>query len=239
MGENATWKRPTRPRTTEPIMTRPTISQPGIADYAAAHSEPPDPVLEALIAATRDRAADAAMMQIGSDQGAFMNLLVTTLQPSFAVEVGTFTGYSALCIARGLAPGGRLLCCDISEEWTAIGREHWEMAGVADRIDLRIAPALETLQSLPAEQSIDFAFIDADKPSYRGYYEEILTRLAPDGVILFDNTLWSGNVLPDSGADDESTAALRELNDFLVGDDRVIVAQLTIGDGVTMVRRRP
>lgn len=219
-------------------MSRPTIARPGIADYAAAHSEPPDPVLAALITATAERAGGAAMMQIGPDQGAFMNLLVATLQPVFAVEVGTFTGYSSLCIARGLAPGGRLLCCDVSEEWTAIGREHWEMAGMADRIDLRIAPAIETLAALPHEPHIDFAFIDADKPAYRGYYEEILERLAPNGVILFDNTLWSGNVLPDSGVDDESTHALRELNDFLVRDDRVIVAQLTIGDGVTMVRRR-
>lgn len=219
-------------------MTRPTIAQPGVADYAAAHSEPPDPVLEALISATHDRAGGAAMMQIGRDQGAFMNLLVTTLQPSFAVEVGTFTGYSSLCIARGLAPGGRLLCCDVSEEWTAIGREHWEMADVADRIDLRIAPAIETLQALPVEQNIDFAFVDADKPGYLAYYEELLVRLAPNGVILFDNTLWSANVLADSGADDDNTLALRELNDFLVADDRVIVAQLTVGDGVTMVRRR-
>lgn len=219
-------------------MSRPTIAQPGVAEYAAAHSEPPDPVLEALIAATHDRAGGAAMMQIGRDQGAFMNLLVTTLQPSFAVEVGTFTGYSSLCIARGLAPGGRLLCCDVSEEWTSIAREHWEMAGVADRIDLRIAPAIETLQALPTEPAIDFAFIDADKPSYLGYYEEILQRLAPNGVILFDNTLWSAAVLPDSGADDDNTVALRALNDFLVGDDRVRVAQLTVGDGVTMVRRR-
>ncbi|MEZ5245538.1 MAG: O-methyltransferase [Acidimicrobiales bacterium] len=219
-------------------MSRPTIAQPGIADYAAAHSEQPDPVLSSLIEATARQAGGAAMMQIGPDQGAFMSLLVTALRPAFAVEVGTFTGYSSLCIARGLAPGGRLLCCDVSEEWTAIAREHWELAGLADRIDLRIAPAIETLQALPDEPRIDFAFIDADKPAYRSYYEEILRRLAPNGMILFDNTLWSGNVLPDSGADDESTDALRALNDFLADDDRVVVAQLTIGDGVTMVRRR-
>lgn len=219
-------------------MSRPTIAQPGIAEYAGDHSEPPDGVLEALISATAERAGGAAMMQIGRDQGAFMQLLSTTLQPSFAVEVGTFTGYSSLCIARGLAPGGRLLCCDVSEEWTAIGREHWEMAGVADRIDLRIAPAIETLRALPEDASIDFAFIDADKTGYREYYEEILRRLAPNGVILIDNTLWSGNVLPDAEADDESTLALRALNDFLATDDRVFVAQLTIGDGVTIIRRR-
>lgn len=219
-------------------MTRSTINQPGIAEYAAAHSEPPDSVLQALKSATVERSGGMEMMQIGSDQGAFMHLLVTTLQPSFAVEVGTFTGYSSLCIARGLPPGGRLLCCDVSEDWTDIAREHWEMAGVTDRIELKIAPALETLGALPDEPHIDFAFIDADKPNYRGYYEEILRRLSADGVILFDNTLWSGNVLADSGADDESTVALRDLNDFLATDDRVLVAQLTVGDGVTMVRRR-
>lgn len=219
-------------------MSRPTIARPGIAAYAAAHSEPPDPVLDSLIRATAEKAGGAALMQIGPDQGAFMHVLVTTLRPAFAVEVGTFTGYSSLCIARGLAPGGRLLCCDISEEWTAIGREHWEMAGVADRIDLRIAPAIDTLRTLPDEPRIDFAFIDADKPAYRDYYEEILRRLSPNGVILFDNTLWSGNVLAESGADDENTVALRALNDLLVADERVVVAQLTIGDGVTMVRRR-
>ncbi|MEQ8841025.1 MAG: O-methyltransferase [Acidimicrobiales bacterium] len=221
-------------------MNRPSIAQSGIADYAAGHSQQPDSVLTALIAATTERAGGAAMMQIGPDQGAFMHILVSTLQPSFAVEVGTFTGYSAICIARGLAPGGRLLCCDVSEEWTSIGREHWEMAGIADRIDLEIAPAIETLEALPAEPAIDFAFIDADKPGYRSYYEAILERLAPNGVILIDNTLWSGAVLPDSGSgsDDENTTALRELNDFLATDDRVDVAQLTIGDGVTMIRRR-
>jgi caffeoyl-CoA O-methyltransferase len=219
-------------------MSRSSIAQPGLAEYAADHSQQPDAVLKALIAATTEKADGFSMMQIGPDQGAFMNVLVTTLQPRFAVEVGTFTGYSALCIARGLAPGGRLLCCDISEEWTAIGREHWEAAGVADRIDLRIAPALETLQALPQEQNIDFAFIDADKTGYRSYYEEILARLAPDGLILIDNTLWSGAVLPDSGADDNDTTALRELNDFLATDERVTVAQLTVGDGITMIRRR-
>jgi len=219
-------------------MSRSSIAQPGLSEYAADHSQQPDEVLTALIAATTEKVGPFAMMQIGPDQGAFMNVLVTTLQPQFAVEVGTFTGYSALCIARGLAPGGRLLCCDVSDEWTAIGREHWERAGVADRIDLRIAPAVETLQSLPDEQNIDFAFIDADKTGYRSYYEEILQRLAPDGLILIDNTLWSGAVLADSGRDDDDTVALRDLNDFLATDERVTVAQLTIGDGVTMIRRR-
>lgn len=219
-------------------MSRSSFVRDDVAEYAENHSTQPDEVQRALIAATHEKADAFAGMQIGPDQGAFMSVLVATLQPTFAVEVGTFTGYSSLCIARGLAPGGTLLCCDISDEWTSIGREHWEMAGVADRIDLVLAPALETLQALPAEKSIDFAFIDADKTGYRAYYEEILPRLAPDGVILFDNTLWFAQVLPDSGADDDDTQALRALNDFLITDDRVDVAQLTLGDGITMVRRR-
>ena len=206
--------------------------------YAAAHSTGPDEVQLALIAATNERAEGFAGMQIGTDQGVFMTLLTTVLQVEFAVEVGTFTGYSALCIARGLAPGGRLLCCDVSEEWTSIGRDHWEAAGVADRIDLRIAPAIETLRSLPPEPKIDLAFIDADKTGYMTYYEEILPRLSPRGVILVDNTLWHGLILEDSGAEDPDTAALRTFNDHVAADERVEAVLLTIGDGVTLIRRR-
>lgn len=209
-----------------------------IVAYAAAHSAQPDEVQQALIAATDEKAADFAGMQIGTDQGAFMTLLTTVLQVSFAVEVGTFTGYSALCIARGLAPGGRLLCCDVSEEWTSIARAHWELAGVAERIDLRIAPAIETLRSLAAEPTIDLAFIDADKTGYVSYYEEILPRLSPRGVILVDNTIWHGMVLADSGAQDPDTAALRAFNDHVASDERVEAVLLTIGDGVTLIRRR-
>ena len=219
-------------------MARRSIAEAGIADYATAHSTPPDEVQRALQQATTEATGAWAGMQIGADQGAFMSILVGILQPSFAVEVGTFTGYSSLAIAKALPDGGRLLCCDISEEWTAIAREHWEKAGVADRIELVIAPAVETLAGLPAEQQIDFAFIDADKTGYRDYYEEILKRLSPTGVILIDNTLWGAQVLPDSGTDDDDTNALRALNDFIVSDERVEVAQLTVGDGVTMVRRR-
>lgn len=219
-------------------MSRPAIADRAVVAYATERSSRPDAVQESLIAATAARAADMATMQIGVDQGAFMTLLAATIRPRFAVEVGTFTGYSSLCIARGLADGGRLLCCDVSEEWTAIAREHWEMDGIADRIDLVIAPAVATLRALDSSASIDLAFIDADKVGYRDYYEEILARLSPSGVILVDNTLWSGNVLPDSGADDENTVALRVFNDFVAADDRVDTAMLTIGDGVTMIRRR-
>lgn len=219
-------------------MSRVSVAKPEIADYVVAHSTRPDVIQQALIEDTTEKVGAMSIMQIGPDQGAFMSILAATMQPKFAVEVGTFTGYSALCIARGLAPGGRLLCCDISDEWTSIGRPHWEAAGVADQIDLKLAPALETLQALPTEPTIDFAFIDADKGGYQGYYDEILARLSPRGVILIDNTLWSGAVLPDSGAEDDNTIALRKLNDFIAADERVEVVQLTVGDGITMVRRR-
>ena len=218
-------------------MARSPIAAPGLADYAAAHSTPPDDVQRALIEATTEATGAWAGMQIGPDQGAFMSVLAATLRPRFAVEVGTFTGYSAICVARGLAEGGMLLCCDVSEEWTAIARRHWEMAGLTDRIELRLGPALDTLRSLPADPPIDLAFIDADKESYLDYYEQILPRLSEQGLILVDNTLWAGQVLPDSGADDDSTVALRAFNDHVAADDRVEVAQLTVGDGVTMIRR--
>ena len=133
-----------------------------------------------LIAVT-EKLGDAGRMQIGAVQGSFMTMLVRLLRPQLAVEVGTFTGYSALAVARGLPPGGRLLCCDVSEEWTATAREYWDRAGVADRIDLRIAPALETLRALPAYPAVGFAFIDADKANYINYYEELLPRLSPQG----------------------------------------------------------
>ncbi len=132
-----------------------------------------------------------------------------------------------------------MLCCDVSEEWTAIAREHWERAGVADRIDLVIAPAAETLAALPADQEIDLAFIDADKTGYRTYYDLIVPKLSDHGLLLIDNTIWSGRVADDPSPDDEAdTLALRELNAYVAADPRVEVAQLTIGDGVTMVRRR-
>ncbi|MEZ5166722.1 MAG: class I SAM-dependent methyltransferase [Acidimicrobiales bacterium] len=219
-------------------MSRSSIALAPIVDYAAAHGMQPDAVQQSLIEATTEAAGPLAMMQIGVDQGAFMTVLAATLRPHFAVEVGTFTGYSSLCLARGLAEGGRLLCCDVSEEWTDIARTHWEMAELDDRIDLVLGPATETLAALPAEPRIDLAFIDADKPNYLAYYEAILPRLSDNGLILVDNTLWGGNVLPDAEADDENTVALREFNDSVAADPRVDVAQLTVGDGVTMIRRR-
>ncbi|HEX6312557.1 MAG TPA: class I SAM-dependent methyltransferase, partial [Acidimicrobiia bacterium] len=180
---------------------------PEIHRYLVEHGMPPDEVQRALIDETASLGG-IAMMQIAPEQGAFMTLLTRLVGARSAVEVGTFTGYSALAIARGLPDDGRLLCCDVSEEWTAIGRRHWERAGVAARIDLRIGPALDTLRTLPPQETVDLAFIDADKPNYPLYYEELLARLRRNGLILVDNTLWSGNVVDDS-VTDEDTVALR------------------------------
>jgi caffeoyl-CoA O-methyltransferase len=205
-------------------------------EYVVAHGTPPDDVQESLIARTSELGG-ISRMQIAPEQGAFMTLLTKLVDARFAVEVGTFTGYSSICIARGLAPGGRLLCCDVSEEWTAIARKHWVAAGVDDRIDLVIAPAADTLRALPADPPIDLAFIDADKTGYRTYYEEIVERLRPGGVVLIDNVLWSGNVIDPSDTSDD-TEAIRALNAHVVGDDRVDVVMLPIADGLTIARKR-
>ena len=207
-----------------------------LAAYIEAHCTGPDEVQRDLIEATA-ALGDASVMQISPAQGTLMTLLTTLLQPRFAVEVGTFTGYSALAVAKALPPGGRLLCCDISEEWTAIAREHWERSGLADRIDLRIGPALDTLRSLPPEPAVDLAFIDADKGSYIAYYEELVPRLSARGVILVDNTLWDGHVANPSQTD-STTEKLRAFNAHVVADERVLVALLPVGDGVSVIAPR-
>jgi caffeoyl-CoA O-methyltransferase len=209
---------------------------PELHEYLVAHGTPPDAIEIDLMEETAALGPIAAM-QIAPEQGAFLTLVTRLLDTRFAVEVGTFTGYSALCIARGLAPGGRLLCCDVSEEWTSVGRRYWERAGVADRIELRIAPGLETLRALPRDASIDLAFIDADKPNYPHYYEELLARLRPNGLIAVDNVLWSGNVVnPD--VSDDNTAAIRAFNDMIAADDRVDTVMLPLSDGLTLCRKR-
>jgi len=208
---------------------------PEIHEYVVAHGTPPDAVQQALIEETAE--LPMAMMQISPEQGAFMTMLTRLIGARQAVEVGTFTGYSALSIARGLPDDGHLLCCDVSEEWTSIGRRAWAAAGVDDKIELRLAPAADTLRALPNEEYVDLAFIDADKPSYPVYYEELLQRLRPNGVILVDNTLWGGAIVDDS-VDDDQTVALRAFNDAVAADDRVDSVQLTLGDGLTLLRKR-
>lgn len=206
-----------------------------IQQYLIAHGTPPDDVQRALIAETT-ALGGISMMQISPEQGAFMTLLTQLVGARNAVEVGTFTGYSALCIARGLPADGHLLCCDVSEEWTSVGPKYWQQAGVADRIELKIAPALETLRALPSDANIDLAFVDADKPNYARYYEELLPRLRPNGVILVDNVLWGGNVITDDPKD-ENRVAIRAFNDMVAADDRVDTVMLPLGDGLTLIRK--
>jgi caffeoyl-CoA O-methyltransferase len=203
--------------------------------YLVAHGSPPDTVLAELQEVTRDKLGGLSGMQIAPEQGAFMQMITRISGARFAVEVGTFTGYSALCIARGLPVDGKLLCCDVSEEWTSIGRRYWEKAGVAERIELKIAPAIETLSALPEERAVDLAFIDADKTSYAAYYEALLPRMTQGGLILVDNVLWGGSVI-DETRDDESTRAIRAFNDAVAADDRVEVVMLPISDGLTLIR---
>ncbi len=210
---------------------------PEIAAYAAAHTTGPDDVQRALMSATEQRTGEFSRMQIGGDQGVLMEILTRSAGARTAIEIGTFTGYSAMSIARGLGPEGRLICCDISEEWTAIAREHWQAAGIADRIDLRIAPALETIASLPDDVVIDLAFIDADKTNYANYYEALLPRLRVGGLILVDNTLWSGSVIDPENHEDD-TVAIRAFNDLVAADERVRVVLLTVGDGLTVIEKR-
>jgi caffeoyl-CoA O-methyltransferase len=176
-------------------------------------------------------------MQIAIEQGAFLTLLARAVGARDAVEVGTFTGYSAISIARGLPPEGRLLCCDVNDEWANIARRYFARAGLADRVTLRVAPALETLRALPLASAFDLAFVDADKTSYRAYYDELLPRLRPNGLLLFDNVLWGGNVIDATNHTDD-TQAIRALNDAVVADQRVESVMLPIADGLTIVRKR-
>jgi caffeoyl-CoA O-methyltransferase len=211
----------------------------GIAAYIAARATPgPDTVLEELRVET-ESLGDVSGMQVSADQGALLTILTRLAAATFAVEVGTFTGYSSICIARGLQPGGRLLCCDVSEEYTSIARQAWQRAGVEDRIELRLAPALETLRALPADEVIDVAFIDADKTNYVNYYAELLPRLRAGGLIMADNTLQSGRIAdPVADDDHENLTAMRQFNDLVAGDNRVASYLLPVRDGLTVITRR-
>jgi caffeoyl-CoA O-methyltransferase len=205
-------------------------------EYMRAHGHNRDPLLNELAEETAKLGRISAM-QISVEEGTFLSVLVRALGVRSAVEVGTFTGYSSICIARALPPEGRLLCCDVSEEWTAIARRYWERAGVANKITLKVGPALETLRSLPADTRFDFAFIDANKSDYRHYYEECLKRVRADGLILIDNVLWSGKVI-DASDSSEDTRAIRELNDFVASDQRVEAVMTPLADGITIARKK-
>jgi caffeoyl-CoA O-methyltransferase len=209
---------------------------PELYEYVVEHGARQDEVLRSLATET-ERLGDIAIMQIAPEQGAFMTVLMRAMAARRALELGTFTGYSAICIARGLAEEGTLVTCDISGEWTRIARRYFEEAGVADRIDLRLGPALETLRELPADDPFDFAFIDADKAEYPDYYEECLRLLRPGGMMMLDNVLRGGEVLSPDG-DDPGAIATREVNERAIADDRVDVAMLAVADGITLALKR-
>jgi predicted O-methyltransferase YrrM len=207
-------------------------------EYLLAHSLREDPRLHALRAETASH--PQVNMQIAPEQGQFMQMLVRLTGARRAIEVGVFTGYSSLAVALAMPDDGRLLALDVSEEYTAIARRHWQAAGVAGRIELVIAPALVTLDARLAGGEAgryDFAFIDADKTSYVAYYERLLKLLRPGGLVVVDNTLWSGKVA-DPEARDAETRSLREFNDALHRDPRVDISLLPVGDGLTLARLR-
>ena len=197
-----------------------------------------NPVLKRLREETENH--PFALMQICPEQGALMANLVRLISAKKAIEVGTFTGYSALAVALALPEDGYLLACDISEEFTSIGKPYWEEAGVSENIDLQIAPAIETLKSKIEDgesNTYDFAFIDADKINYLNYYELCLDLIRPGGVIAIDNVLWGGSVI-DSARTDDNTKAIREINDFIVSDKRVNISMIPVGDGVTLAVKK-
>jgi predicted O-methyltransferase YrrM len=206
--------------------------------YLVDHSVREHPVLAALRAETAK--LPHAGMQIGPDQGQFMALLARLIGARRCIEVGVFTGYSSLAVALALPPDGLIVACDVSEEWTAIARRYWERGGVAHKIDLHIAPATSTLDALLLQGqagTFDLAFIDADKTNYLAYYERALQLLRPGGLVLIDNTLWSGRVA-DPAVNDPDTVALREFNTALLRDERVDLSLLPVGDGLTLALKR-
>ena len=206
-------------------------------DYLIQHSLREPTIAQELRAETQKMTM--GKMQISPEQGQLMGFLIALTKSSRAIEVGTFTGYSTLCVAQALPQDGYLLACDINKDWTSVGETYWKKAGVSHKIELRIAPALDTLNSLLPNQkeTFDFAFIDADKSNYDGYYECCLQLLKPGGLILIDNVLWGGSVI-DPKQQDEDTIAIRNLNTKLHSDERVDISMLPVGDGLTLARKR-
>ena len=200
-------------------------------------SDAPDPVLQDLRAETAALGKEVSKCQISDEQGAFLSILVAATGVKSAVEVGTFTGYSSLCIARALPAGGRLLCVDESNEWTTVARKYWARAGLQDRIELRLGPAIPTLRQLEAGLTFDFAFIDADKTEYDAYYELLLPRIRQNGLILFDNMLWGGRL--GAGPVKQATGrAIDALNHKLAADARVEAVLVSVADGIQLCRKR-
>ena len=210
------------------------IVDPKVEDYAETHSTPDGELFERLAAETREKTT-APQMMVGRLEGRFLGLLVRTLRAKRVLELGTFTGYSSISMALGLPSGGRVITCDVNEETTAIARRYAEEAGVVDRIDYRLGPALETIDEL--DGPFDLVFIDADKPNYVNYYEATLPLLAAGGLMVVDNTLWSGRIV-DPEDNDDTTRAIRELNDRVFEDSRVENVLLSVRDGMNLVWRK-
>jgi caffeoyl-CoA O-methyltransferase len=198
-------------------------------------SHPRDTALDGLRAQT-EKLGEVAQMQIGREQGAFMTLLVAAIGAREAIEIGTFTGYSSICIARGLPSGGRLLCLDVSDEWTKIARKYWARAKVEDKIELRLGPALESLKKLESGRKFDFAFIDANKTGYDAYYETVLPRMRPNGLIVFDNMLWGGRLVGQKKISQKNGQAIDQLNRKLARDPRVESVLIPLADGLHVCR---
>ncbi|HWX21937.1 MAG TPA: class I SAM-dependent methyltransferase [Candidatus Binatia bacterium] len=213
-----------------------TLNERQYSYLCACRSDAADPVLAELRAETF-ALGKVSECQISDEQGAFLNILVAALGARTAIEVGTFTGYSSLCIARALPPQGRLICVDQNQEWTAIARRYWSRAGLQDRIDLRLGPAVPTLQKLEPGLTFDFVFIDADKTEYDAYYELLLPRVRPNGLILFDNMLWHGQLGGDP-IQDPNGRAIDALNHKLARDSRIETVLLPVADGIQFCRKR-
>ena len=205
-------------------------------DYLLGHCAPLDQIARDLIDETHRVLPDDAKMQVAPEQVGLLTLLTRLLGVRRAVEVGTFTGMSSLAIARGMPADGKLICFDVSAEFTAVAQRYWRRAGVADRIELRLGPAADRLPELPAEPTLDLAFIDADKESYLTYWRELVPRVRPGGLIMVDNVLWAGRVA-DPAVSDETTVAIRRFNDEILADDRVELLMLPIADGLTLAYR--
>ncbi|MEU9122387.1 O-methyltransferase [Streptomyces sp. NPDC048506] len=209
---------------------------PKIYEYVLAHNPPLDAVQRGIVELTHQKFPDAAGMQSAEEQGPLLAFLVRLIGARHVVEVGTFTGYSTLSMAQALPEDGTLIACDVSEEWTAYGLEAWAEAGVADRIELRIAPALETLRAMPSEPHIDLAYLDADKGGYIAYWDELVPRMRPGGLIVADNVLYRGEAVDPAATG--SGLAIRAFNDHVKADERMESVMLTVADGVTLARKR-
>jgi caffeoyl-CoA O-methyltransferase len=211
-----------------------------VYDYVEAHCPPVDPVLADLIEETK--LTGQAIMQISPSQGFLMQMLVKLTNARNVVEVGTFTGFSSICIARALPEDGSLLCCDLNDAWTQIAEKYWRRDGIDHKIELRLGPAIETLRALPIDphgsNAIDFAFIDADKPGYLSYYRELMLRMRTNGVLLVDNTLQQGDVTREAKPDMVNVLAIQAFNDHVAADPAVDSQILPIGDGLTLIRKR-